>query len=248
MYYAGGSQEYFQLFDRIEAESKDRFQGKQLACISKLVFFCGVRQKEIPLIQVRDVIDHQFKIHNKISKFSKEIHVCEPARAAIEIYLSDLKRRSPRYLLRKHAFFPSYRNVEKLKRDWKKFGTRYSEILEAGHHHYYAEVMARGQRPTAAFEFGGKQMRVTSRQFMAVVTGNKISAGTSVETRSVTNILRLFERAEFLKKDDPDVKILARGMMMEFEENLRSIRNEELRASYAKLRVRLENTLSDYLS
>jgi hypothetical protein len=58
----------------------------------------------------------------------------------------------------------------------------------------------------------------------------------------------LFERAEFLKKDDPDVKILARGMMMEFEENLRSIRNEELRASYAKLRVRLENTLSDYLS
>ena len=44
------------LFDRIEAGLRTEFEGKQLACISKLVFYCGVQAKEIPELRIRDVI------------------------------------------------------------------------------------------------------------------------------------------------------------------------------------------------
>ncbi len=50
------TQDMLNLFAQIEASLKTEFEGKQLACISKLVFYCGVRAKEIPELRIRDVI------------------------------------------------------------------------------------------------------------------------------------------------------------------------------------------------
>ena len=59
-------QDMLDLFDRIETGLKTEFEGKQLACISKLVFYCGVQAKEIPELRIRDVIGKDGEIIRKI--------------------------------------------------------------------------------------------------------------------------------------------------------------------------------------
>ena len=64
------------LFDRIETGLKTEFEGKQLACISKLVFYCGVQAKEIPELRIRDVIGKDGEIIRKIKvKGARDINL-----------------------------------------------------------------------------------------------------------------------------------------------------------------------------
>ena len=66
-------QSFNQLIDRIETAPTLKFAHKQLACISKLVFFCGVQPPEIPKISIRDVLDNGGNIIREIHKFDKPI-------------------------------------------------------------------------------------------------------------------------------------------------------------------------------
>ena len=49
-------------FDRMEADLSLKGIGKQLSCIAKLIFYCGVEGGEIPELTIRDVIDQDGKI------------------------------------------------------------------------------------------------------------------------------------------------------------------------------------------
>ena len=126
------------------------------------------------------------------------------------------------------GLFPGYRNTDKLKRDLKRFGTICSIIKEAGYFHFYLNEKCKGSRETQIFQEGGKQIRLTARQFRAVVTGSKIRLGMSADNPSVEDVMRLLEAAGHLEKNDPDAPTIARGIMATFEQIVASMRNQQL--------------------
>ena len=117
-------QDMLKLFDRIETGLKTEFEGKQLACISKLVFYCGVQAKEIPELRIRDVIGKDGEIIRKIKvKGGRDINLNGAAVEAVRKYVADLRQKRPSLMQGQERLFPGYPNIDKLKRDWKRFGT-----------------------------------------------------------------------------------------------------------------------------
>ena len=180
------------LFDRIESGLKTEFEGKQLACISNLVFYCGVQAKEIPGLRIRDVIGKGVEIIRKIKiEGGRDINLNGAALEAVKKYVNDLRKRRPSLMQSQERLFPGYPNVDKLKRDWKRFGTDCRSIKEAGYVHYRDSERQKGTSDALIYKKGAEQLRVTTRQFRAVVTGNKIRAGVTVDNRCVDEIMRL---------------------------------------------------------
>ena len=236
------------LFDRIETGLKTAFEGKQLACISKLVFYCGVQAKEIPELRIRDVIGKDGEIICKIKvKGARDINLNGAAFGAVREYVADLLQKRPSLIQSHERLFPGYPNIDKLKRDWKRFGLNYRIIKEAGYVHYRDSERRKGTSDALINKKGAEQLRVTTRQFRAVVTGNKIPAGVPVDNRCVEEIMMLLEKAERLNKEAPNAAEIARSIMDEFEEYLNRIRSDEVREKYEGLRFRFEELLGPYL-
>ena len=190
------------LFDRIETGLKTEFEGKQLACISKLVFYCGVQAKEIPELRIRDVIGKDGEIIRKIKiKGGRDINLNGAAVEAVRKYVADLRQKRPSLMQGHERLFPGYPNIDKLKRDWKRFGTDCRSIKEAGYVHYRDSERRKGTSDALINKKGAEQLRVTTRQFRAVATGNKIPAGVPVDNRCVDEIMMLLEQAESLDKE-----------------------------------------------
>ena len=170
------------LFGRIETGLKTEFEGKQLACISKLVFYCGVQAKEIPELRIRDVIGKCGGIIRKIKiKGARDINLNGAALETVRKYVNDLRKRRPSLMQGQERLFPGYPNIDKLKRDWKRFNTDCRSIKEAGYIHYRDNERQKGTRDALIYKKGAEQLRVTTRQFRAVVTGNKIRAGETID-------------------------------------------------------------------
>jgi len=236
------------LFDRIEAGLRIKFEGKQLACISKLVFYCGVQAKEIPELRIRDVIGKGGEIIRKIKvKGARDINLNGAAFKAVQDYISDLCQKRPSFMQGHERLFPDYPNIDKLKRDWKRFELNYRIIKEAGYVHYRDSERRKGTSDALINKKGAEQLRVTTRQFRAVVTGNKIPAGVPVDNRCADEIMMLLEKAERLDKDAPDAAEIAHSIMDEFEECLSSMRSEEVRERYDGFRPRFVKMLRPYL-
>ena len=236
------------LFDQIETGLKTEFEGKQLACISKLVFYCGSQAKEIPELRIRDVIGKDGKIICKIRlNGGREINLNGAAFKAVQDYVADLRQKRPSFMQGQERLFPGYTNIDKLKRDWKRFGLNYRIIKEAGYVHYRDKERRKGTSDALINKKGAEQLRVTTRQFRAVVTGNKIPAGVPVDNRCVDEIVRLYGEAQNLDKDASDVKETARDIMEGYEERLKHIRSDDVRERYEGLRFRFEELLRPYL-
>ena len=190
------------LFDRIETGLKTEFEGKQLSCISKLVFYCGVQAKEIPELRIRDVIGKDGEIIRKIKvKGARDINLNGAAFEAVRKYVADLRQKRPSLMQGQERLFPGYPNIDKLKRDWKRFGLNYRIIKEAGYVHYRDSERRKGTSDALINKKGAEQLRVTTRQFRAVATGNKIPAGVPVDNRCVDEIVRLYGEAQNLDKE-----------------------------------------------
>jgi hypothetical protein len=142
--------------------------------------------------------------------------------------------------------FPGYPNIDKLKRDWKRFGLNYRIIKEAGYVHYRDSERRKGTSDALINKKGAEQLRVTTRQFRAVVTGNKIPAGVPVDNRCVDEIVRLYGEAQNLDKSAPNVSEIAHSIIDEFEECLNRIRSDDVRERYEGLRFRFEELLGPY--
>jgi integrase len=235
------------LFDRIETGLKTKFEGKQLVCISKLVFYCGVQAKEIPELRIRDVIGKDGEIIRKIKvNGARDINLNGAAAEAVRKYVADLRQRRPSLMQAKERLFPDYPNIDKLKRDWKRLGTDCRSIKEAGYIHFRDSERRKGTSDALINKKGAEQLRVTTRQFRAIATGNKIPAGVPVDNRCVAEIMMLLEQAEGLKKEAPNASEIAHSIMYEFEGCLNRIRSDDVRERYEGLRFRFEELLGPY--
>ncbi len=87
---------------------------------------------------------------------------------------------------------------------------------------------------------------MTTRQFRAVVTGNKIPAGVPVDNRCVDAIVRLYDEAQNLDKSAPNASESAYSIMERFE-GLNRIRSDEVRERYDGFRSRFVKMLRPYL-
>jgi hypothetical protein len=240
-------QSFLQLFDRMEADSSLKGTGRQLACISKLVFYCGVKEGEIPELTIRDVIDKDGKIIVVIRKFDKPITLTDELEECIVRHIKEMGSRNPSFVKRRSLLFTAYPNTKKIKRHLKSFGTTYTQIHHAGIHYYYRKGLAAGRSKGWIYESGSRQKRISIRQFQAVVTGNKIPAGVPVDNRCVDEIMMLLEKAEGLDKSAPNASESAHSIMERYEKYLNGIRSDEVRERYDGFRSRFVKMLKPYL-
>jgi hypothetical protein len=236
-------QSFMQLFDRMAADTSLKGAGKQLACIAKLIFYCGVREAEIPELTIRDVIDRDGKIIMVIRKFRKPILLTDEIERCIAKFIDEMNTRNPSLVKRKSPLFPSYRNTRKIKRHLKNFETTHTQIHHAGIHYYYRMGLKEGRSKGSFYENGSKQKRISMRQFQAIALNSKIPAGVSVDNRCVDEIIRIFDAAERLDKNDPDAKKVSVNLIEKYKNVLSRFRSKNLKKIYDNGLSRLESML-----
>lgn len=237
-------QSFTQLFDRMEADSSLKGTGRQLACISKLVFYCGIKEGEIPKLTIRDVIDIEGNIISVIRKFSKPIMLTDETERCIAKHIDEMNTRNPSLVKRRSPHFPSYPNTRKIKRHLKTFGTTYMQIHHAGIHYYYQKGLVAGRSKGWIYENGSKQKRISVRQFQAVALKAKIPAGVPVDNRCINEIIRIFDAAERLDKNDPDAKNASARLIKKYKKVLNRFRSKNLKKIYENELSRLDSMLS----
>ena len=241
-------QSFVQLFDQMEGDSSLKGAGRQLACIAKLVFYCGVKEGEIPELTIRDVLDKNEKIIMVIRKFDKPITLTDELAECIARHIKEMGSRNPSFVKRRSPLFPAYRNTRKIKRHLKTFGTTYTQIHHAGIHYYYRKGLAAGRSKGWIYKSGSRQKRISARQFQAVATGNKIPAGTSIDKKCIRKILSIFDKAQTIQHDDPSAKYRASCLIDEYNQILQSIRSEYYRKLYEAELPTLQLTLAPFLN
>jgi len=90
------------------------------------------------------------------------------------------------------------------------------------------------------YETGGRQKRISARQFQAVALNSKIPRGKSVDERCIEEIVNLQEQAERLNKKDPNARREAQIILEKFDATVRKIQSDELREEYGSLRSKLD--------
>ena len=241
-------QSFVQLFDRMEADSSLKGAERQLTYIAKLVFYCGVKEGEIPDLTIRDVIDNDGNIIRTIRKFDKPIALTDELAKCIAIHIKEMGSRNPSLVKRRSSLFPAYPNTKKIKRHLKTFGTTYTQIHHAGIHYYYRKGLEAGRSKGWIYKSGSGQKRISIRQFQAVATGNKIPAGVPVDNRCGEEIVTILDKAERLDKNAADVKNKAAQLIDEYKQVLKRFRSKPLRESYQVELSKLESILSPYLT
>ena len=237
-------QSVMQLFDRMEADLSLKGIGKQLSCIAKLIFYCGVKEGEIPELSIRDVIDQDGKIIRVIRKFSKPIMLTDEIERSIARHIEEMNTRNPSLVKRRKPLFTSYPNTRKIKRHLKTLGTTYMQIHHAGIHYYYQKGLAAGRTKGWIYENGSRQKRISIRQFQAVALNAKIPAGLSVDNRCVDEIIRIFDAAERLDKNVPGAKNETALLIKKYKKVLGRFRSKNLKKIYEKELSRLISMLS----
>lgn len=235
---------FINLFVQIKNTSIKKVAGRELACISKLVFYCGLQKNEIPALNVRDVLDNSGVVVNTISKFKKEVYLVEEVRTDIREYVKEMENRNPALVKKLKPLFPSYRTVKTLGRHWEEFNTNYNEIKRAGVNYHIAKHKTKSKTPGEFYKQGSKHHRISSRQFYSKVSGKQIPSGQQIiEDRCVDEIMRLFEQAETIDKHDPKGKRKAKKLLKEFQEAVNKIKNKETRNTYGSLITNLQDLL-----
>jgi hypothetical protein len=229
-----------QLSDRMETGSSMKAAGKQLACISKLVFYCGVQQREIPELLIRDVLDNDGNIIRVIRKFDKEIFLTDQVAESIVRHIEEMGSRNSSLVKRRSPLLPAYRNTRKLRRHWNSFGTSNIQIHHAGIHYYYRMGLEDGKSKGRIYETGSRQKRISARQFQAIALNSKIPAGRSVDNQCIDEILSLMEQAERINTKDSNAQKEARRILAKFDETVQKVRSTRLRETYGSLRSNLE--------
>jgi hypothetical protein len=113
------------------------------------------------------------------------------------------------------------------------------EIHHAGIHYYNQIGLADGRPRGQIYEIGGRQKRISARQFQAIALNSKIPDGRSIDNRCIEEIMRMMDQAGRINKKDPNAKKDAQLILEKFDATVRKIRSGELREEYGSLREHL---------
>jgi hypothetical protein len=242
-------QSFEDLFDEIENSSIKKIRGQELACISKLAFYNGTKLKEIPELQVRDVVNQVGNVLKSIKKFKKEIILTDESISAIQKHIVDMQKKNPRLVMRRAPLFPSYKSEKTIREHLKEFDTKYSEIKSAGINCYVANNKMSFKRSGEFYKAGANKLRTTERQFRARANKKNIPSGQDViDNRCADKIMSLYEEAENLIKNDKPSKQRAKEILKESQKTANKIQNKEKRNNYGSLIPLIRSLLSPYIN
>lgn len=205
----------------IHAAPMKPIHRSELICISKLVFYSGIKMGEIGKLTVRDMIDQSGGVRDAVEKFEKQLPLNTEAKNAIERYYAEMKRQRPTQTLRRRLLFPSYQNPRTLSRHWMKVNTGYAEIREAGIKYHFASSQAELGTLGGLYKKGSDLFRISDRQYQAVVSKKKIPSGTAAnDQRCISNLLELSDKAEKLQSKNPTAESDAKDILKEAHKTL----------------------------
>jgi hypothetical protein len=204
------SNEFDDLIQDIENTTIKTISVAQLVCITRLVYFSGIQQQEVPELRVLDVIDSSGNVKASIKKGSKPIILRQQAQAAIIAYLDGIRKRNPSLAMKRKPLFPAYKNTKKLQRDWAKFYTYYREIHKSGIKHHFLKRSKTGMPKMKIYEEGAEIFRITPRQYYARAEDKERPSGQYINDQKCMSILwKALERAESIDRKSPSAKKIA---------------------------------------
>ena len=121
------------------------------------------------------------------------------------------------------------------------------EIHHAGIHYYNQRGLTAGKLKGQIYETGGRQKRISARQFQAIALNSKIPDGRSIDNRCIEEIMRMMDQAGRINKKDPNARREAQHILAKFDATVRKIRSDELREEYGGVRSNLENLFKGIL-
>ncbi len=200
------------LLQQIEKTDEKKVSQPELCCITQLVYYSGIRQKEIVDLRVLDVVDVngdvKAVITNKaIIKKKKPIIFPDQARNAIRVYLAVMERKSPVLIMKRKTLFPTYNDERTLRRHWNKVYTSFSEIREGGMISHFIREGLIHEMLGKIYEKGSEIYRIDPRQFYAVIANKKILSGKDVnDNRCIVKMLESLEQIQKIDRKSPSVK------------------------------------------
>jgi len=229
------------LLKQIEKTDEKKVSQPELNCISQLVYYSGIRQKEVVILRVLDVVDVngdvKVGITNKaIIKKEKQIIFPDQARNVVRAYLTIMESKNPILVMKRKPLFQTYNNERTLKHHWNKVYTSFSEIREGGMLSHFTRKNLKHEVLGQIYKEGSKIYRISSRQYYAVVAGKKIQSGKDVnDHRCIVKILESSEKIEKIDNKSPSANNDVTKLLAEANEAFEKIRNPENKNNYKSL-------------
>jgi TusA-related sulfurtransferase len=249
---------FIRLLKDIEESESKKISRSELICITQLVFYSGIIQKEIIRLRVSDVVDADGNIKNAIKtkkilkKKSKgellEIILQDRSRQAISEHLAAMRGKNPSLVMKRKSLFPSYRSERTIKRHWKEFYTNYNEIREGGMKSHYARNAVRSVPLSKIYLSGGKIFRIWPRSYYAAVADKKIRSGIDVnDEKQIHVLLKNLQEAERINPNSPTAQSHASQILDEAREALAKIINERTRHNHSSLVDSIRSKLARHI-
>ena len=235
------------LLQQIENTDKKKVSQPELSCITQLVYYSGIRQKEAIDLRVLDVVDANGDvkaiIRNKKIIIDKEpIIFPDQARNAVKAYLTIMKSKNPILVMKRKPLFPTYRTDRTLRRHWELTNTKFSEIREGGIKSHFTREGLNHEVLEKIYKEGSKIYRISPRQFYAVIANKKIQSGQIVyDDRCIVRMLEAWEQIQKINCNSPSAKNDAIKILDEANEAFGKIRNPEHRNNYKSLIDHISN-------
>jgi site-specific recombinase XerD len=235
------------LLQQIVKTDEKKVSQPELSCITQLVYYSGIRQKEIVDLRVLDVVDAngdvKTVIRNKIIITDKEpIIFPDQARNVIGAYLAIMESKNPILVMKRKPLFPTYRTDRTLRRHWEKIHIKFSEIREGGIKSHFTRESLNHDVLEKIYKEGSKIYRISPRQFYAVIANKKIQSGQIVyDDRCIVRMLEAWEQIQKINCNSPSAKNDAIKILDEANEAFGKIRNPEHRNNYESLIDHISN-------
>ena len=121
------------------------------------------------------------------------------------------------------------------------------DIRHAGMKHFYKKCSRSGMDRKGILNKGGKQFRVTCRDFAAVALDKKIKAGESADAKLINIFLESCDRAGRLNGNDSAVQREAATILNDFDKDAIKIKSLKQNKKYHDFRNMLLDQLSPHL-
>lgn len=155
-------------------DSKDRdIDGKILSVALDMVWECGIKEKEIPYLKIKDTIDPAGKVADTLKIGRDSVPLPSEIQVILTNYLKYLKE-NDKYSTPDDKLFPGYNIIRTLERHVGKFysgGKIFHKLRNAGIKNCYHALLDSGVRQEECLKGTAAQFRITEGQVTRVLGG-----------------------------------------------------------------------------